>query len=124
MGPNMATCQVGKFSVVCEGGCGLICSGSQCWSWCEPVPDPVVIPAVMLFRSDDAAEADEVPQGSAMLTMCVNSATRRSLVHVLETMIRRSLSSSTDVAEDTLVEPFTGSLDELLTYHGLRRGDT
>jgi hypothetical protein len=56
----------GEIQVVCEGGCGLICAGSQCWSWCEPVPDPAVIPAVMLFRSDDPADADDMPQGSTI----------------------------------------------------------
>jgi hypothetical protein len=120
----MATCQVDRISVVCDGGCGLICTSSQCWSWCEPVPNPVVIPAVMILRADEVLEADKVPEGSAPLTMCVNGATRRSLVHVLETIIGERLESSSDAADETVVEPFTGSLDELLSYHGLRRGSS
>lgn len=116
----MATCQIDKISVVCDGGCGLICAGNQCWSWCEPVT-VAVVPAVMLLRSDEVTEADEVPRGSTPLRLCVNGATKRSLVFVLEKLTRQRLVSSLEAADDDPVEPFTGSLDELLTYHGLSR---
>jgi hypothetical protein len=46
---RMATCLVDDISVECEGGCGLICTSTQCWSWCEPT-DPVVVPAIMALR--------------------------------------------------------------------------
>lgn len=118
----MATCQVGKVYVDCEGGCGLICAGTQCWAWCEPVSGPVMIPAVMRLRYDDAAEGDDVPPGSATLTMCANGTTRRSLAHVLRTILEQDLVSFVYAADDSVVEPFTGTLDELLTHHGLRRG--
>jgi hypothetical protein len=122
----MATCQVGKISVVCEGGCGLICTSTKCWSWCEPVPDPVVIPAVMVLRQDDGPEADTVPPGAAPVTMCVNGATRRSLGHVLRTMFGDDLLTSGDDSagdQDATLEPFTGTLDELLAHHGFRMRD-
>jgi hypothetical protein len=77
----------------------------------------------MVFRSDDAAEADEAPPGSARLTLCVNGATKQSLVHVLKTMIGQDLITSSPDASGAL-EPFTGTLDELLAYQGLRRGDS
>jgi hypothetical protein len=127
----MATCSVDKISVVCEGGCGLICTSSQCWSWCEPVPNPVVVPAVMLFRSDEATAADQVIPGSAEVRLCANSATRRSLVHVLEMITGQRLipdaetdTDDTDTETETSVQPFTGTLDELLTHHRLRRDDS
>jgi hypothetical protein len=120
----MATCSIDKISVVCDGGCGLICAGSQCWSWCEPVPDPIIVPAVMLLRASAVTDADEVPQGSTTLTLCAHGATKRSLVHVLQIIVGQRLESSSEAADDAEVEPFSGTLDELLTYHGLRRGDS
>ena len=121
----MATCQVDKISVVCEGGCGLICTSTQCWSWCEPVSSPVVIPvvmpAIMILRRGDAT--DEVPGEATALTMCVNGATRRSLVHVLQAILGQDVVSSTGAAGDTPVEPFSGTVADLLAQHDLRRVD-
>lgn len=116
----MATCQIGEISVECEGGCGLLCAGSQCWSWCEPVSSPVIVPAIMTLRRRDA-DTDEVPGESTVLTMCGNGTTRRSLVHVRQAVLRHDLVSATDADDDTPVEPFSGTLGDLLAHHGLRR---
>jgi hypothetical protein len=117
----MATCQVDRISVVCEGGCGLICTATKCWSWCEPVSSPAVIPAIMILRHSDAAGADEPPDGTASLKMCVNGTTRAALAHVMQAMLQQDLESTADAAGDMPVEPFTGTVDDLLTHYALRR---
>lgn len=39
----------------------------------------------------------------------------------LRTMLGDELVSTTDASDDTPIEPFSGTVDELLSYHGFRR---
>ena len=78
----------------------------------------------MILRHGDAADTDEAPDGATALTMCVNGASRESLVHVLRAMLRQELASTADAAGYQPVEPFRGTIDDLLARHDLRRVDS
>ena len=117
----MSTCSVGEISVVCDGGCGLICTSTHCWSWCEPTP--TIVPAIMTLLRGPEARADFVPSDSESLTLCAHELSRSTLVNVLERVVRTKLVPIRENVDEEVEQSFSGTFGELLEHVGVRRDD-
>ena len=117
----MATCTVDDISVECEGGCGLICTSTQCWSWCEPT-DPVVVPAIMMLRRGTDSQQDAVPQEREPVMICTHGVSNSTLASVLQRVLRAELVPLHQDSTEQAHLSFSGTMGELLDYVGLRRG--
>ena len=128
----MSDCSSGEYSVSCSGGCGLICTSTHCYGWCEPVVidigeldfenAPGVEPTVIEVSRDGEAKDKPTFEGDDSVELCANGLSRDGLVAGLQSILGTELepSGADDGGEKEL--PFSGTVDELLEHLDLRRG--
>lgn len=129
----MSDCSVGEISVSCAGGCGLMCTSTHCYGWCEPVvidagevlaKQPAAVdPTVVEVRREGAEKHMPKPGGSDSVTLCAHGLSREGLVAGLAAVLDTGLEPVGPEGGEDKEMPFSGTVDEVLDYLDLRRSD-
>jgi hypothetical protein len=109
----MASCDICNVGISCPAGCGVFCVGgcANCLAWCEPAE--VSLP-------DGWATLED----SAKVKLCTHEVEPDKLHRALQTLLRAPLEwTETEAADGTGDIEFFGSVGELLSHTGLRRGN-